>query len=92
MDAVPYLNGEDGDVNWTADSAQYRAFVAAMETVGGLEWGGSWKSIGDDDHFRVPGLPYTPTAAMQADYKDCVSLANIWAKVTAGEYGKAATA
>ena len=86
VDAVPYLAGEAGDVNWAPNTPQYKEFVADMKAAG-LEWGGDpWMGTGDDDHFQMPGLPYTPPAAMQADYANHVALPTIWAKAAAGGY------
>lgn len=87
VDVVPYLSGSSGQLNWRANTAQFRAMVAALEAQD-LIWGGSWKSLPDDDHFQMPGVPVTPNAAMLADYKkgDPDSLAAIWKKVAGGAY------
>ena len=87
VDIVPYLSGSSGQLNWRANTAQFRAMVAALEAQD-LIWGGSWKSLPDDDHFQMPGVPVTPNAAMLADYKkgDPDSLAAIWKKVAGGAY------
>ncbi len=89
-DVVPYLAGDAGDVNWDPTTEQYKEFVADMKAQG-LAWGGDpWMASGDSDHFQMPGLPYTPTAAMQQDYRDHVPLTVIWAKAAAGAYQAAA--
>jgi peptidoglycan L-alanyl-D-glutamate endopeptidase CwlK len=67
VDAVPYLQGETGVLNWSPNTPQFRAMVAALEARD-LVWGGSWKSFPDDDHFQMPGIPASPTPRMQADY------------------------
>ena len=87
VDVVPYLTGSSGQLNWGPNTAQFRAMVAALEAQD-LVWGGSWKSIPDEDHFQMPGVPVTPNAAMRADYKDgdAASLAVIWSKAAAGDY------
>jgi peptidoglycan L-alanyl-D-glutamate endopeptidase CwlK len=87
VDAVPYLSGPSGALNWTPATPQYQAFVAAMKAQG-LIWGGDWVSIPDEDHFQMPGLAVTPTRAMQADYGDGgpAALAAIWTKATSGAY------
>jgi len=87
VDVVPYLSGSSGQLNWRANTAQFRAMVAALEAQD-LIWGGSWKSLPDDDHFQMPGVPVTPNAAMLADCKkgEADSLAAIWKKVAGGAY------
>jgi peptidoglycan L-alanyl-D-glutamate endopeptidase CwlK len=67
VDAVPYLQGETGVLNWSPNTPQFRAMVAALEARD-LVWGGSWKSFPDDDHFQMPGIPASPTPRMLADY------------------------
>jgi hypothetical protein len=53
-----------------------------------LVWGGSWKSLPDDDHFQLPNIPASPSPAMLADYGNggSAALITIWANVTAGKY------
>lgn len=81
VDVVPYLTGPDGAVNWSVHTPQYQAMVAAL-TKQGLVWGGAWKTLADYDHFQMPGLPVSPTALMQADYRNGsgnqACLANVW--------------
>lgn len=87
VDIVPYLSGQSGALNWTVETPQYRTMVAALKAQG-LVWGGDWKSLADYDHFQMPKLPDTPTAAMRADYGtgDSTDLATIWTKVDSGIY------
>ena len=87
VDIVPYLSGQTGQLNWDANTPQFRAMVAALEGQG-LVWGGEWKSFPDNDHFQMPGVPVTPDDAMQADYGDGspTELAAIWDKAAAGDY------
>ena len=87
VDAVPYLTGGSGDLNWKSNSAQFRAMVSALEAQG-LVWGGAWKSFPDDDHFQMPGLPMTPNAEMRSDYGDGsdAALQAIWERAASGEY------
>jgi peptidoglycan L-alanyl-D-glutamate endopeptidase CwlK len=87
VDVVPYLSGQTGQVNWDANTPQFRAMVSALEGQG-LVWGGEWKSFPDYDHFQMPGLPVTPSPTMLADYGDGgqSKLAAIWDKAAAGDY------
>jgi peptidoglycan L-alanyl-D-glutamate endopeptidase CwlK len=87
VDAVPFLSGDAGALNWQADTPQFRAMVAALESQD-LVWGGDWKTFPDDDHFQMPDLPDTPNSAMRADYGDGTQtlLATIWDKADAGVY------
>lgn len=87
-DIVPYLQGEDGALNWNAESPQFHAMVEALKGQG-LSWGGDWKSIGDFDHFQVADLPYTPTEAMQADYRAGVPNPTIWERYHQNLYADA---
>ena len=83
VDVVPYLSGEMGQLNWNAESEQFKAMVSAMKTQG-LEWGGDWKHLADFDHFQLSGLPVSPTLAMQADYPQ--GLDAIWDNIAQGKY------
>jgi len=87
VDVVPYLSGQTGALNWTVGTPQYQAMVAALKAQG-LVWGGDWKSLADYDHFQMPQLPNSPTAAMRADYGagDTTALSTIWTKVDSGTY------
>jgi peptidoglycan L-alanyl-D-glutamate endopeptidase CwlK len=87
VDIVPYLQGETGTLNWSANTPQFRAMVAALEARD-LVWGGSWKSFPDDDHFQMPGIPASPTPKMQADYGGgtTAELRAIWSSVASGNY------
>jgi len=87
VDVVPYLSGQSGNVNWDIKTPQYQAMVAALKAQG-LVWGGDWKSLADYDHFQMPQLPNSPTAAMRADYGagDSTALSTIWSKVDSGTY------
>ncbi len=87
VDVVPYLSGSSGQLNWNPNTPQFRAMVSALENED-LIWGGSWKTIPDEDHFQMPRLPVTPNAAMRADYGDggTAQLSVIWAKVDSGAY------
>ncbi len=87
VDIVPYLSGQAGALNWRSDTPQFRSMVAALEKQE-LVWGGAWKSIPDFDHFQMPDLPVTPTAAMRADYKGGTpaALKALWDKAAKGEY------
>jgi len=87
VDIVPYLSGSSGEPNWDPNTPQFRAVVAALEAQG-LVWGGSWKTFPDEDHFQLPGVPVTPSAAMRADFADGgqQALADIWSKAAAGDY------
>jgi len=87
VDVVPYLSGQTGALNWNVSTPQYQAMVAALKAQG-LVWGGDWKSLADYDHFQMPKLPNSPTAAMRADYGsgDTAALSNIWTKVDSGTY------
>jgi peptidoglycan L-alanyl-D-glutamate endopeptidase CwlK len=87
VDIVPYLSGPSGELNWDENTPQFRAMVAALEGQG-LVWGGAWKTFPDDDHFQMPGIPASPSLAMQADYGDGgrAALVEVWNKTAAGTY------
>ena len=89
VDVVPYLSGQEGAVNWSVETPQYQAMVAAL-LAQGLIWGGNWTSLKDYDHFQMPGLPVSPNASMEADYKNGLGnqacLANVWSRCTSGAY------
>ena len=85
VDIAPYLQGEDGRINWKPDTPQFKAMVAAMKSQG-LEWGGDWKHFPDMDHFQLAGLPANPSLAMQADYPQ--GLDAIWDNLVAGKYSE----
>ncbi len=87
VDAVPYLSGSTGALNWTPHTPQYQAFVAAMKAQG-LAWGGDWVTFPDQDHFQLAGLPANPSPAMVADYGagDQGTLVAIWNKAGDGAY------
>ena len=87
VDIVPYLSGASGQLNWNANTPQFRAMVAALEAQD-LVWGGTWKSLPDDDHFQMPGVPTNPSSAMQADYGagGQADLNLIWNKAATGIY------
>jgi len=87
VDAVPYLSGSTGALNWTPHTPQYQAFVAAMKAQG-LAWGGDWVTFPDEDHFQLAGLPANPSPAMVADYGsgDQGTLVAIWNKAGDGAY------
>ena len=87
VDIVPFLQGEAGTLNWSPNTPQFRAMVAALES-NDLVWGGSWKSFPDDDHFQMPGIPASPTPKMQADYGTGMpaALRAIWNGVANGTY------
>jgi hypothetical protein len=85
VDAVPYMRGRAGALNWNVDTPQYQAFVQAMRDAG-CDWGGAWVSLKDNDHFQIPGLGASPSAAMQAEYGtgSPANLQAIWARIKAG--------
>jgi len=87
VDVVPYLSGPTGKLNWTVNTPQFQAMVAALKAQG-LVWGGDWKSFPDYPHFQMPKLPASPTTAMRADYGtgDTVAISTIWTKVDSGMY------
>jgi len=87
VDVVPYITGQTGQLNWNPSTPQFVAMVAALKAQG-LIWGGDWKSLPDNDHFQMPGLPVTPTDAMRADYGsgDQTALATIWDNSANGKY------
>jgi hypothetical protein len=63
VDCYPFLTGQSGEINWNANSPQFRAMVSAFESQG-LLWGGGWHSIPDPPHFQLTTVPVTP---LQAD-------------------------
>jgi peptidoglycan LD-endopeptidase CwlK len=87
VDVVPYLAGRSGALNWKADTPQFRAMVTALKAQR-LVWGGGWTSLPDYDHFQMPGVPVTPTAAMRADYGNGspAALKAIWTKTHNVDY------
>jgi peptidoglycan L-alanyl-D-glutamate endopeptidase CwlK len=87
VDIVPYLSGSDGVLNWSANTPQFRAMVAALEAQD-LVWGGSWTTFPDEDHFQLAGMPPTPGPAMIADYGtgDTATLQQIWTNVADDKY------
>ena len=87
VDVVPYLSGKSGQLNWDSNTPQFKAMVDALKAQG-LVWGGDWKTFPDSDHFQMPGIPDSPSAAMLADYGDGeqASLTSIWNKAAAGTY------
>jgi peptidoglycan LD-endopeptidase CwlK len=87
VDVLPYLSGHTGALNWTADTEQFKAMVAALKAEG-LSWGGDWVHFKDEDHFQISTLPVNPSHAMIADYGsgDHGALATIWANAGDGKY------
>jgi D-alanyl-D-alanine dipeptidase len=86
VDVVPYLSGDGGALNWTIETPQYQAMVAAMKAQG-LEWGGDWAGdLGDFDHFQMAGLPASPNMAMLDDYNAGDALPSIWSSFLVGSY------
>jgi peptidoglycan L-alanyl-D-glutamate endopeptidase CwlK len=91
FDAVPFISGRTGALNWKAGTPQFQHMVAAFKAAG-LDWGGDWLGDqGDFDHFQIRGLKPTPTPAMIADYGDgsVSNLQNIWNRVAQGAYSAA---
>ena len=87
VDVVPYLSGEGGNLNWKEETPQFQAMIKVLKAQG-LVWGGDWVSFHDGDHFQLPGVPDSPTAAMRKDYGggNPTSLSAIWTKVADGTY------
>ena len=85
VDIVPYLQGSEGALNWTVESAQYQAVVKALKAQG-LVYGGDWKTFPDMDHWQLPNMPPSPDAAMLRDYTSEAPLAMIWENYVAGKY------
>ena len=87
VDVVPYLSGNGGALNWSVHTPQYQAMVAALKAQG-LVWGGDWVTFPDADHFQLPNIPDSPSAAMIADYGagDATTLETIWTNADNGKY------
>lgn len=87
VDAAPYKSGRTGLLNWSVGTPQYQAFLAAMRKAG-ADCGADWPTLKDSDHFQLPGLGMSPSAAMQADYHNGApaAIATIWARVASGVY------
>lgn len=83
-DIVPYLQGQDGALDWNSSSPRFLAMVAALKSEG-LAWGGDWVHFKDMDHFQSDEVPPSPNARMMMDYGH-LTLAQIWAKAAAGGY------
>jgi peptidoglycan L-alanyl-D-glutamate endopeptidase CwlK len=87
VDIVPYLQGAEGALNWTVESAQFQAMVKALKATG-LVYGGDWPHFQDNDHFQMPNMPPSPDAAMLRDYTSEAPLAMIWENYVAGRYAQ----
>lgn len=85
-DIAPFRQGQNGALNWTTSTPQFREMVSALKEQG-LTWGGDWIHFPDMDHFQLGGLPNTPNSAMIADYHaNPENLQPIWDKVAANAY------
>ena len=83
VDIVPYLQGASGALNWTVESPAFQAMVKYLK-MQGLVYGGDWVHFPDNDHFQMPTIPPSPSAAMIADY--ALGLPTVWANAAAGKY------
>jgi hypothetical protein len=78
IDAVPFVHGDSGPLDWNPNDAEYKTFVQAM-LAAGLKWGGNWKTFKDMDHFYIG--PDSPTPAMKMAYDAGTPLTTIWNSV-----------
>ncbi len=84
VDVVPFLSGSCGELNWKANTEQFRWMVAVFKAQG-LEWGGDWHGdLGDFDHFQMPKLPTTPTQKMRDVLVS--GLPKVWSEAAAGTF------
>lgn len=61
VDCIPGIRGEDPwQPNWDARHPDFAAMIAAGEAQG-LVSGSSWKSMPDEPHFQLAGIPVSPT-------------------------------
>jgi len=63
VDCVPGIRGAvKWTPNWNAKDPDFAAMIAAGEAQG-LVSGANWKSMPDEPHFQMPGVPVTPDDA-----------------------------
>lgn len=76
VDCFPFLTGASGEINFDANTQQFKAMVSSLKAQN-LTWGGAWETIPDAPHFQLPDVPVTPTAADRAAFAKG-GLAAVW--------------
>jgi hypothetical protein len=77
VDCYPFVQGQDGALDWDQNSAQFRVMVEALQDQG-LVWGGTWVSMPDAPHFQLADVPVTPTEEDRAAFAQG-GLKAVWA-------------